>query len=110
MAIEHNGRTIRTDAEGFLLDPKDWDESLMERMAREDGLELTDAHRIVIGAVRGYYQQYAATPPMRGLIAILKKQGRAELASSAALARLFPKGAARSAARYAGLPKPARCI
>ena len=110
MAIEHDGRTIETDSEGFLLDQSDWDEQLMEEMAAADGLELTDAHRTVINAVRDYYQQYAATPPMRGLIALLKKKGRAELASSAALARMFPKGAAKSAARYAGLPKPARCI
>ncbi|WP_317383979.1 TusE/DsrC/DsvC family sulfur relay protein [Anaerobiospirillum succiniciproducens] len=41
---------------------------------------------------------------------LLKKQGHTELASSVKLARLFPDGAAKCAAKLAGLPKPAKCI
>lgn len=110
MALTHDGRQIETDGEGFLKDRHDWDERLMEEMAKADGLELTEQHRLVIKTVRDYYEQYATTPPMRGLIALLKKEGRADLASSTTLAKLFPAGVAKTTARYAGLPKPARCI
>ncbi len=108
--IVYGGKKIETDPEGFLINRDDWSPDLMEKMAKDDGLELTEAHRLIISTVRSYFEQYATTPPMRGLIALLKKQGHGDLASSVVLARLFPKGAAKSAARYAGLPKPAKCI
>lgn len=110
MSIEFEGRLIKTDDEGYLLSKKDWSESLMNFMARSDGLILTTEHMVIIKIVRQYFEEYATTPAMRSLIAILKKEGYKDLASSIKLARLFPAGAAKSAARYAGLPKPVKCI
>ncbi len=105
-----NGREIAADAEGYLLDYHDWSEELMQEIARTMGLELTSDHLTVINTVRAYYESYATTPAMRGLIALLKAEGHTNLSSSVALARLFPDGAAKSAARLAGLKKPVRCI
>ena len=110
MSFLFNERQIVTNSENFLLNPDDWSEELMFYMAKLDGLELTEQHLAVIKAVRLYYAKYDTTPPMRRLIAFLKKEGHAELGSSVALARLFPAGAAKSAAKYAGLPKPVKCI
>lgn len=110
MSFLFNGRQIITNSENFLQNSEDWSEDLMFYMAKLDGIELTEQHLAVIRAVRQYYAAYATTPPMRRLIAFLKKEGHTELGSSVALARLFPKGAAVSAARYAGLPRPAKCI
>lgn len=110
MAIEFSGKTIATDDEGYLLDVADWTEELRDFMAQSMGLTLTPQHLLVIAMVREYYQTYNTTPPMRGLIKLLKAAGHTDLASSVALARLFPDGAAKSAAKLAGLPKPAKCI
>lgn len=110
MAIEFEGRLIETDSEGYLLHVEDWSEELMRKMASLDGIKLNDEHAIVISAVRNYYKEYATTPAMRSLIQLLKVEGYANLASSLKLARLFPAGAAKTAARYAGLPKPVKCI
>jgi tRNA 2-thiouridine synthesizing protein E len=109
MSFFHNGREILTDNEGFLKNKEDWSVELMEYMAKQDNLTLTLEHKLVIETVQHYYEEYATTPPIRGLITLLKKQGHPEL-NSIALAVLFPKGAAKTAARYAGLPKPAKCI
>lgn len=108
--IEFQGRMIETDAEGYLLHPSDYSDELRDYIASTMGLELTNEHIKVIELVRSYYDEYATTPPMRGLILQLKQHGMTEIANSRALARLFPDGAAKSAAKLAGLPKPAKCI
>ena len=110
MSLFSNGREIFTDSEGFLKNKEDWIEELMRQMALNDGLSLSDNHILVIKTVREYFEKFATTPPMRGLIKYLKTSGHEDLASSVALARLFPDGAAKTAARYAGLPKPVKCI
>ena len=68
------------------------------------------ASKIVIDELRAYYKEYSTTPDMRVLITTLKKKGHTDLASSVTLARLFPDGAAKTAAKLAGLPKPVKCI
>ena len=65
------------------------------------GINTTSAKtlldRIDVNEVREYYKEYATTPAMRVLITTLKKKGYSDLASSVALARLFPDGAAKTA-------------
>ncbi|MGN0903146.1 MAG: TusE/DsrC/DsvC family sulfur relay protein [Succinivibrio sp.] len=108
--MNFNGKEIKTDDEGYLLDLNDWSYELMEYMAKADGITLTDAHIKVITTVQEYFKTYATTPPIRGLIKLLKNQGDESLANSIELAKLFPDGAAKMAARYAGLKKPIKCI
>lgn len=110
MSIVLNGRVILTDAEGYLLDWREWTPEVMEKIAENMGLTLTERHLTIINTVRAYFEEYADTPPMRGLILLLKKQGHPELADSITLAELFPDGAAKSAAKLAGLKKPVKCI
>lgn len=110
MSIEFQDRVIETDDEGYLLNKDDWSEDLLEYMASKANLTLTEDHKLIINTVRRYFEQYATTPAMRNLIALLKKEGHADIASSVKLARLFPDGAAKTAARLAGLPKPVKCI
>ncbi len=110
MSFTFEGREIATDAEGYLKNKEDWSEELMHKMALDDGLVLTQEHIKVINAVRNYYLDYATTPAIRMLIKYLKTQGYESLSSSIALAKLFPEGAAKSASKYAGLPKPVKCI
>ena len=110
MSFTFNGREILTDEEGFLKNQNDWSLELMEEMSRKDGLVLNEDHRIIIRAVKDYFEEYATTPAIRVLIKYLKTTGHADLASSITLAKLFPAGAAKSAAKYAGLPKPVKCV
>ncbi len=110
MSFNFNGREILTDSEGYLKNAEDWDEALMNYMAENDGLKLTEEHIVIIKAVKKYYEEYATTPAIRILIKYLKTSGYEALASSIRLAVLFPDGAAKSAAKYAGLPKPVKCI
>lgn len=110
MAYIFQGKSIETDDEGFLLNKEEWSLDLMYEIAKTLKLEITQDHLVVINTVRKYYEEYATTPAMRALIALLKKEGHENLADSISLAVLFPDGVAKSAAKLAGLPKPAKCI
>ena len=110
MSFEYQGKNIATDNEGYLSNFEDWSEDLMYFMAKNDGLELNDSHVVIIKLVQDYYKEFATTPAIRNLIKFLKTKGFENLASSITLAKLFPDGAAKSSSKYAGLPKPIKCI
>lgn len=110
MSFIFDNHEIKTDAEGYLLDQNDWSEDLMHYMASLEVLTLTEDHIIVIKTIQEYFNTYATTPPIRGLIKILKTKGLDNLANSITLAKLFPNGAAKSGAKFAGLKKPIKCI
>ena len=109
MSLYLNEREILTDSEGYLTDYHDWSPEVARQLAGRDSLVLTPEHFAVLEAAREYYATYAAVPGARGLIALLRKKGAGGI-SSIRLAELFPGGAVRTAARYAGLPKPASCV
>ena len=99
-----------TDAEGYLTHLQDWTPELAETMAKNDDLVLTAAHWEIIYFLRDYYAEYQVAPPMRTLTRkIGTKLGR-DKAHSRYLYHLFPYGPSKQASRYAGLPKPTRCI
>ncbi|WDE09658.1 TusE/DsrC/DsvC family sulfur relay protein [Thalassomonas haliotis] len=110
MSIEFDNKTIATDKQGYLLEHQDWSEALAPVLAEQDGLELTPAHWEVIRFVREFYLTYNTSPAIRALTKAMKEQFGEEKANSLYLYRLFPEGPAKQATKYAGLPKPARCI
>ena len=110
MTISFNQQNIETDKQGYLLDFTLWDEALADVMATGDGFVLTEAHWEVIRFVRGFYLTYNTSPAIRALTKAMKAEFGEEKANSRYLYRLFPEGPAKQATKYAGLPKPARCI
>lgn len=108
--IEFNQQNIETDKQGYLLDHTLWSKALGEHMAELDGLDLTEAHWEVIDFVRAFYLEYNTSPAIRALTKAMKAEFGEEKASSRYLYRLFKEGPAKQATKYAGLPKPARCI
>ncbi len=112
MAITLNidGQKIDTDKQGYLLDFKLWHEDLAQAMADNDDFELTQAHWEVIKFVRCFYLTYNTSPAIRALTKAMKAEFGEAKASSRYLYKLFPDGPAKQATKYAGLPKPARCI
>jgi len=110
MSIEFNNQTIETDKQGYLLDFQQWQEDLAQILADQDDLTLTEAHWEVIRFVRDFYLKYKTSPAIRALTKAMKAEFGEEKANSRYLYRLFPEGPAKQATKYAGLPKPARCI
>lgn len=110
MAIILNNSSIETDQHGYLTDHTLWSEELALLLAKQDDVELTDEHWEIVKFVREFYLTYSTSPAIRALTKALKVKFGEEKASSRYLFRLFPDGPAKQATKYAGLPKPARCL
>jgi tRNA 2-thiouridine synthesizing protein E len=97
-------RTVDVDAEGFLTDPRQWDEELAEEIARNAGIaELTERHWLVVRFMRERYLATGSAPSIRSL-------GKESGVPVKELYELFPKGPAKLAAKIGGIPKPKGCI
>jgi TusE/DsrC/DsvC family sulfur relay protein len=95
---------VDIDAEGFLTDPAQWNESIAGAIAAENGIpELTDRHWQVVRYMRERYLQTGAAPSIRSL-------GKESGVPVKELYQLFPKGPAKLAAKIGGIPKPKGCI
>jgi tRNA 2-thiouridine synthesizing protein E len=110
MTIIYNNASLVTDKQGYLLDFTQWNEDVAMLLAKNDDIELLEAHWEVIRFVRQFYLTYNTSPAIRALTKAMKAEFGEEKASSRYLYRLFKEGPAKQATKYAGLPKPARCI
>ncbi|MBF0337804.1 MAG: TusE/DsrC/DsvC family sulfur relay protein [Nitrospirae bacterium] len=108
--LEFQGKKIELDEDGYLTNLNDWTKELAELLAKEDSLELTEAHWEVINFLRSYYQQYQIAPMIKILVKEIKKTMGADKGNTKYLYQLFPDGPAKQACRYAGLPKPTGCV
>ncbi len=110
VALIFEEKIIPTDKHGYLLDHLMWEKELANLIAKQDEIELTEAHWEVINFVRQFYLTYNTSPAIRALTKAMKSEFGEEKANSRYLYKLFPEGPAKQATKYAGLPKPARCI
>lgn len=108
--FEYKGKTIETDAQGYLKDHKDWEEAMIPTLAEMEGIELTDAHLEVILFVRHFYEEFNTSPAVRMLVKAMEKAHGPEKGNSKYLFKLFKQGPAKQATKLAGLPKPAKCL
>ena len=105
-----DGRELRVDDKGYLLDYLDWSPAVAQIMASNDGIELTDEHWAVLEIFREYFEAHEIEPPMRALVKKACERLGEDKGSSRCLYRLFPDGPGTQACRYAGLPKPLSCV
>lgn len=108
--LDFNGKQYEVDEEGYLQSMEDWNEDLANQMAKNDGLDLSDAHWEVINFLREYYEEYQIAPMIRVLIKAMAKAFGPEKGNNKYLYELFPEGPAKQACKYAGLPKPTGCV
>ena len=108
--IELNGTSYQADNDGYLLNLDDWSETFATLMAERDGITLTPEHWEIIQLVREFYQEYKTSPAIRMLVKAMSQKFGEEKGNSRYLQRLFPDGPAKQATKFAGLPKPAKCL
>ena len=98
------GKTVQVDAEGFLVNPEDWNEEMAPELAKEFEInELTDAHWKVINFMRNDFKENGQIPSIRRM----KNAGGIPTKD---LYDMFPDGPAKKAAKISGLSKPQGCI
>ncbi|MCB1691786.1 MAG: TusE/DsrC/DsvC family sulfur relay protein [Pseudomonadales bacterium] len=100
---------LSLDKEGFLRRLSDWSPEVAERLAENEGIELTEAHWAVIHIVRDYYARYRISPATRVLVRLVREKLGEDQGRSIYLMQLFTGKPAKLVSKIAGLPKPANC-
>lgn len=98
------------DREGYLVDLADWDPAVAGELAREEDIELTEAHWELIRLIREFYAEYEVSPAMRVLVKHVRERLGDQKGNSIYLMQLFPGSPAKLLAKVAGLPRPTNCL
>jgi len=92
------------DAEGYLVEPNEWNEAVAETLGRELNIEFGEDHWSVIRFMRQYFDEHRITADARFAIKHLEArypgQGRKRLFE------LFPYGYVGQACKVAGMKRP----
>jgi len=108
MSYEVNGKTIETDANGFLKNLEDWNEDVARHIASAEGIELTDQHWDLINFLRDEYINKAGNQPnTRQIVKAMGEKWGRSLAQKD-IYDLFPKDPSKQGGRVAGLPESRR--
>ncbi len=92
------------DAEGYLVEPQDWNEDIARTLAKQENIELTDAHWDAIHFMRAYYAEHQIAVDVRHVIKHLaEKHGPG---SRNLIFELFPYGYVKQACKIAGMKRP----
>ena len=109
-SFDFRGKQIKVYHSGNLVNLDDWNEELATHMAQQEGIELTDAHWVVLRYLRKFYFQYGITPMVKILMKHMGEELGTDVSDRDSLYRLFPGGPSRQGSRIAGLPTPQGCI
>jgi len=102
--LEIDNQVFEVDGDGFLEDPKIWNEDVARLIAKYDGIgEMSEKHWAIVNIIRKNYEEKGMAPMIR---TICKETG----VRLREIYELFPLGPARGACRVAGLPKPDGCV
>ena len=110
MAYEIEGKTIDSNADGYLVNIEDWSEKVAAAIAAADGIsELTPRHWDVINYLREeYLKNNGNQPNMRNLTKAMQSKWNDKKLDTKTLYELFPAGPAMQAPKIGGIPQPKR--
>jgi tRNA 2-thiouridine synthesizing protein E len=94
---------IKTDFEGYLVEPDDWNATIAAEMAKREGIELTDEHWAVLRFMRDYLQHHRVAPDVRH---VMKHMREEHGAGRNRVFELFPYGYVQQACKIAGMKRP----
>ena len=92
------------DAEGYLVEPDDWNEAIAGILAQEENIQLNDDHWDAIRFMREYYQEHQVAADARFVIKHLGERMGKEAQKK--LFELFPYGYVKQACKIAGMRRP----
>lgn len=106
MQITAENQTIETDAEGYLINPDDWNETVAMQLAAGEGVSLGDEHWQVLRFMRGYYDDHRVAADARFTVKFLAEDLGYGRKARNHLFQLFPYGYVQQACKIAGMQKP----
>jgi tRNA 2-thiouridine synthesizing protein E len=99
-------RQIETDAEGYLINPEEWDEGIAEQLAASEGVKLSEEHRQVLRFMRDYYDAHQVAADARFTIKFMAEEMGYGRQARNHLFQLFPYGYVQQACKIAGMKRP----
>lgn len=98
---------LARDAEGYVMNPEDWDEMLARDLAEQETLELSEDHWQVLCFMRKYWGQHKVAPDVRHVTKFLVDEaGYDKKQAKRHLFELFPYGYVKQACKIAGMQRP----
>lgn len=110
MTLEINGKMLRTDNEGFLLDPSEWDEQVANKLAETLSIKMEPSHWEVVNMIRDHFERNQSVPETRTILKKLRERLGKEGATRKYLYGLFPYGYGQQACKIAGMRKPLKIM
>lgn len=92
------------DAEGYLVDPGDWNEDVARVLAVDEDILLNDDHWDVICFMRDYYDEHQVAADARFVIKHL--EARMGKDARRKLFELFPYGHVKQTCKISGMRRP----
>jgi tRNA 2-thiouridine synthesizing protein E len=92
------------DAEGYLIEPGDWNEAVAEVLAQDENIQLNDDHWDVLRFMRAFYEEHQVAADARFVIKHLAERMGREAQKQ--LFVLFPYGYVKQACKIAGMRRP----
>ncbi|NNG14523.1 MAG: TusE/DsrC/DsvC family sulfur relay protein [Gammaproteobacteria bacterium] len=110
MSLEHAGKIIDVDNEGYLLEPELWNEELALKIADGMSLEMNEDRWQIVRIVREHYEHTTCVMELRKVLKALKEQSGADKATRKHVYQLFPYGYGQQACKIAGMRKPLKVL
>ena len=106
MALEVDGKSIKTTETGFLIYQQEWNGRVAEVIAGQQDIQLTQRHWDVIRYLRAQYIYHdRALPDNRDIVKGMQKVWGNQKVDLQMLYELFPGDPCKQASRLAGLPE-----
>ena len=92
------------DAEGYLVEPGEWNEGVARVLAQDENIVLNDDHWDVLHFMRAFYEEHQVAADARFVIKHLAERMGREAQKQ--LFVLFPYGYVKQACKIAGMKRP----
>jgi dissimilatory sulfite reductase related protein len=97
------GKSIEVNDEGYLIDMNQWNKSVAEEIAKEEGItSLTEKHWKLI--------EYLRDRETKGEALSIRGVGKSGIVDIKEFYGLFPGAPLKKATKIAGIKKPVSCI
>ena len=102
MERELAGKMIQVNEEGYLTDFSQWTKEVGEALAKENDIEMTPRHWVVIAYLQNEHKNNVALS--------IRKIGKSNVVDIKEFYALFPQGPLKISSKIAGIPKPVSCL
>lgn len=96
------GQTVQVNEEGYFSNLAQWNKEIGTELARENDIAMTPRHWEVIDYLQSEFRKDV---PLS-----IRRIGKSGVVDIKEFYQLFPMAPLKTAAKIAGIPKPASCI